>query len=290
MIKAFCCISPAILFELEEFLYEVAPSPWFIVEDRINALNELVGYFNCKDNAVAEISYLKKFSINESIFKFDEIEDRDWKESYKSHFSPWKYKFFHLIPTWEKHNYSFPENDISLYLDPGMAFGTGNHETTRMCIEFLIDHKSNFSQTETFIDLGCGSGILSLVAKRLGYVDVLGIDNDPDAVRISNDNALLNDITNGINFKISDLSNLENSNQRFDCIVANIQADILQLYCKQINRIAKDNSVIVLSGILSKEMNDVIGSFLKENFPLLQYYTVKTIGEWSSVLFSHSKI
>ena len=167
-----------------------------------------------------------------------------------------------------------------------MAFGTGNHETTRMCIEFLIDHRNLFSKHETLIDLGCGSGILSLVAKRLGYVDILGVDNDPDAVRISNENAFLNDISNGVDFKISDLSNMDIGKEKYDCIVGNIQADILQLCCKQINLLAKDESVIILSGILSEEIDEVIDRFLKENSPRLQNYKVKTSGEWSSVLFS----
>lgn len=286
MFKASCDLSTEILLELEDFLYEIAPSSWFIVEDEIKGLNQLIGYFACKDNAISEISLLKEFSIPETNFQFDKLADRDWKESYKAHFSPWNYKSFHLIPSWEKNNYFIPENDISLYLDPGMAFGTGNHETTRMCIEFLIDRRFHFSKHETLIDLGCGSGILSLVAKRLGYVDVLGVDNDPDAVRISNENAMLNDISNGVDFKISDLSTLEIDNIKYDCIVANIQADILQVCCEQINLLAKDDSVIILSGILSKEIDEVIDTFLKENTPRLQNYKMKTSGEWSSVLFS----
>ena len=285
MFKASCDLPSEILPALEDYLYEIAPSSWFIVEDEIKGLSQLIGYFTCKDNAISEISSLSEFSIFETDFQFDELADRDWKESYKAHFSPWNYKFFHLIPSWEKNNYVIPENDIYLYLDPGMAFGTGNHETTRMCIEFLIDHRTRFSKHETLIDLGCGSGILSLVAKRLGYVDILGVDSDPDAVRISNENALLNDISIGVDFKISDLSNMEIGNEKYDCIVANIQADILQLCSDQINLLAKDDSVIILSGILSQEIDEVIGTFLK-NSSRLKNYKLKTSGEWSSVLFS----
>ena len=153
---------------------------------------------------------------------------------------------------------------------------------------FFANRKGNyiFSKHETLIDLGCGSGILSLVGKRLGYADILGVDNDLDAVRISNENALLNDISNGVNFKISDLSNMEIDNEKYDCIVANIQADILQLCCDQINLLAKDNSVIILSGILSKEIDEVIDTFLNKNSSRLKNYKLKTSGEWSSVLFS----
>lgn len=286
MIKASFDLPSEILPAWEDFLYEIAPSSWFIVEDEIKGQSQLIGYFNCKRNAISEISSLNEFSISESDFQFDKLADCDWKESYKAHFSPWNYKYFHLIPSWEKNNYVIPENDIYLYLDPGMAFGTGNHETTRMCIEFLIDHRTRFSKHETLIDLGCGSGILSLVAKRLGYVDILGVDNDPDAVRISNENALLNDISSDVDFKISDLSNMEVGNEKYDFIVANIQADILQLCCEQINLLTKDDSVIILSGILSKEIDEVIDTFLKENSPRLQNYKLKTSGEWSSVLFS----
>ena len=290
MHKVYCDLSPSIMPELEDFLYEIAPSSWFIIEDEIKGLNQLIGYFSCKNDAIAEISYLKEFSISESNFQFDEFADRDWKESYKAHFSPWNYKSFHLIPTWERNNYIIPENDISLYLDPGMAFGTGNHETTRMCIEFLIDHITHFSEHETLIDLGCGSGILSLVAKRLGYKKVLGIDDDKDAVRISNENALLNDIREETMFKVSDLSEIDKSNEIFDCIIANIQADILQLHCKQIYHLAKEDSVIILSGILTKEMNELIETFRAENYPVFKNYKIKTNGEWSSVLFSKEKI
>ena len=90
----------------------------------------------------------------------------------------------------------------------------------------------------------------------------------------------------GVDFKISDLSNMEINNEKYDCIVANIQADILQLYCDQINLLAKDNSVIILSGILSKEIDEVIDTFLNKNSSRLKNYILKTGGEWSSVLFS----
>ena len=88
MFKASCDLSSEILPALEDYLYEIAPSSWFIVEDEIKGQSQLIGYFTCKDNAISEISSLNEFSISETDFQFDELADRDWKESYKAHFSP----------------------------------------------------------------------------------------------------------------------------------------------------------------------------------------------------------
>ena len=211
------------------------------------------------------------------------IQDQDWKEAYKAHFSPWTYMGVNLVPTWEKETYQSKPSDINIYLDPGMAFGTGNHESTRMCLEFLIESLRNGCSQNNFIDLGCGSGILSLVAKSIGFQNVLGIDNDPDAVRISGDNALLNNLKESIAFQTKDLNQLTTKPDKFDFVMANIQADILINYAEVIVSLTKEHATIVLSGILTKEIDQVTEKFRYLAPNSETRFSQREMGEWSAL-------
>jgi ribosomal protein L11 methyltransferase len=142
-----------------------------------------------------------------------ELGDADWRDSYKAHFHAWQFGRLHWVPVWERETFSLPPGDAVLWLDPGLAFGTGNHETTRLCVERLVAvaeelgvedtslPKTQSSKPKTqnrpprVLDAGCGSGILALSAALLGFQDVSGFDNDPEAVRISEENAALNGLT-----------------------------------------------------------------------------------------------
>ena len=210
LLKISSRIHPKEVEFLEVFLYEEAPSPWVLEVNHINGNGTLTGYFSSKKELNIQQSKLTTALDQQVQFSFTStlIQDQDWKEAYKAHFSPWSYMGVNLIPTWEKETYQGEPNDVNIYLDPGMAFGTGKHESTRMCLEFLIESTRNGCSQNHFIDLGCGSGILSLVAKSIGFQNVLGIDNDPDAVRISTDNALLNNLKESITFQTEDLNQI----------------------------------------------------------------------------------
>ena len=164
-----------------------------------------------------------------------------------------------------------------------MAFGTGNHESTRMCLEFLIDSVQSNCAQNNLIDLGCGSGILSLVAKSIGFQNVLGIDNDEDAVRISGENALLNNINGGIAFQTEDLNHFRSTADKFDFVIANIQADILIALSDIIMSLTKQHSIIVLSGILTKEMDQIIEKFRNNTQNTDANFSLREMEEWSAL-------
>ena len=123
------------------------------------------------------------------------VGDADWRESYKAHFHAWQFGRLHWVPVWQRDTFQLPAGDAVLWLDPGLAFGTGNHETTRLCIERLVAIEQALPargwrrETARVIDAGCGSGILALSAALLGFKHVIGFDNDPEAVRVSGENA-----------------------------------------------------------------------------------------------------
>ena len=285
MIKVSAEIPSLLVRQFEDYLYEIAPSPWALIVNYLNGSGSLNGYCDCKGEAKVAIAQIEEFSPIKLRFSFSEIQDRDWKDAYREHFHPWKHKSFHLIPSWMKEDYAVPTDHLSLLLDPGMAFGTGNHETTRMCLEFLIDAPYSGQGNSRLLDLGCGSGILSLASSLLGYGQIVGVDNDEDAVRISKENAAINQLADKVTFRVGDLYKLDTDIGKFDCIVANIQADILINNAQNIANLANFQSTIILSGILANEIEDVIEIFNKHAPPKSFEYSIKEMGEWASAKF-----
>ncbi|MEK9772876.1 MAG: 50S ribosomal protein L11 methyltransferase [Opitutae bacterium] len=275
---------------VEGFLFEHAPSKWALEVNYNTGDGLLHGFFASKEEMLVQESAISQEIGNLIKFRFKntEIHDQDWKESYKAHFTPWQYKFFHLIPLWLKDTYRVSTDELALFLDPGMAFGTGNHETTRMCLEFLIDQKKSHRKSKSLLDLGCGSGILSLTACLLGYENVLGIDNDQDAVRISEENAVLNNLAQKLRLKTSNLFDLEQSLGTFDCVIANIQADILIACAGKIFEHTHNGSSIILSGILTREIDQVLEACKEATIGNHLAYRLKELGEWTSVQFHKS--
>ena len=277
---------------VDGYLFENAPSNWVLEINYITGEGTLNGFFSSETEKVQEEQRMIK-EIGDLVdfsFSYCKVLTQDWTESYKYHFSPWGYKGVHFVPIWLKDTYKVPENEISVMLDPGMAFGTGIHESTRMCLEFLIENiESSAELPKSIIDLGCGSGILSITSYLLGFKKVIGLDNDKDAVRISKENALLNQLNEQLSFDCMDLLNLNPPVEKFDCVVANIQADILTSCTWIINQHTHQRSKIILSGILSKEIQYVIETFDKELRENAKFeYQIKEMGEWSAVQFIKS--
>ena len=291
MIKVSSQISNEILDEIDICLNEIAPSNWSVYQDRITLDANLVGYFenNKKQHEIIEefklyFDAILDTSYDDLVFNF--IEDKDWAESYKSHFKPWRHKDFHWIPLWLKEEYKNLNKKDFVLLDPGMAFGTGNHETTRLCLQAIIDLRKNNQNPLTLFDIGCGSGIISITGSKLGYLKIFGVDNDSDAVRISKENALLNQVSN-VKFEQQNLK-FYCSHNTFDIVVANIQSDVLIEQNKEIINSAKSDSTILLSGILKKEVHTVQNAFDQEIRRRRMPYKSMIIdeGEWSLIQYS----
>jgi len=273
---------------LDDFLNEIAPSPWLIIHNQVQSNTILEGYFESTEDFKTfrndAFGILKTILECERDLIIQVLEDCEWVNAYKDHFKPWSFKSFHWIPIWLENQYATPLNHNYLYLDPGMAFGTGNHETTRLCLEEVLNIESNLNSKSSLLDLGCGSGIISLTASKLGYEPVLGIDIDEDAIRISKENAVLNSIKSDVNFSVGQLNKLL-TRAKFDVVIANIQTDLLIKHADKIVKCLSKKGIVILSGILKTETKSVVNHY-KENTAIkgdLEQITTRHLGEWSVV-------
>lgn len=213
------------------------------------------------------------------------VRQEDWANSYKQHFKAWAFAGLHWVPVWQKDSHKLNGEPV-LWLDPGMAFGTGNHETTRLCVERLIEFSRAQPDAKTrasrsVIDAGTGSGILALSAIKLGFKKVFAFDNDPEAVRTAQQNAELNDATDAVEFLVADIAT-GLKRRKADLVMANIQADILQQNAAALAGAVKPGGRLVLSGLLAA--TDIPAT--REAFDQLKLklkWQEATQGEWVSL-------
>lgn len=210
------------------------------------------------------------------------VEHEDWAESWKLHFHPFEIGSHLLVrPSWSKKRPRKGQKEV--VLDPGLSFGTGQHPTTRFCLRVLAgSRKADCDQS--FLDMGTGSGILAIAAVKLGYRPVHAFDFDPNAVRISRENALLNGVARPLSISQCDLSELPHgSHEKFDVIAANLSDDVLLANCRKIVQRLKPGGRLILAGILHMKFPDVRRSFEKLGTKLAR---TKLEREWRSGVFS----
>lgn len=191
-------------------------------------------------------------------FSVRDVSDQDWVRLTQSQFAPIHIgKNIWVVPSW--HEAPDPEALI-LELDPGLAFGTGSHPTTRLCMEWLEAHPA---PGKTVLDYGCGSGILAMVAKKMGAGDVAGVDIDPQAIESARDNAERNncEITYYLPDDFAASPNPQHASGRFDIVVANILSSPLKLMAPMLaGRVAPGGSLI-LSGVLARQAEEVAEAY-----------------------------
>ncbi|MAH25988.1 MAG: 50S ribosomal protein L11 methyltransferase [Opitutae bacterium] len=263
MLKVSSTVNQKYLLELEGILFEAAPSPWSLILNRKTKILMLEGIFENKEQAEKEIQKINELlPLNIDQNKIGNL-DESWEKAYKNHFQPWIYKDFKFVPEWERKPLDQNTGLSCIYIDPGMAFGTGTHETTRLCIELMVDifYQKSLSK-DHFLDVGCGSGILSILAQIVGFQNVLGIDNDGKAIINSEHNLSLNFESSKINFMKKCINTIEENS--FNCIVANIQADVLMTHSDRLIRSLYKNGNMILSGILDYEVDEVSRTFQKQ--------------------------
>lgn len=204
-----------------------------------------------------------------------EVFEEDWENSWKKYYKPKKVgKKIVVKPSWE--SYTAAEEEIIIELDPGMAFGTGTHETTMLCLQNL----EKYVQTDsTVFDIGCGSGILSIAAAKLGASKVIGIDIDDVAVMTSQKNVLENHVEDIVEIKKGNLMDVVD--EKADVIVSNIIAEIIIEMAADVTYFLKEDGVFIASGIILEKVDPVIGA-LEENG--LQTVIVDKMGEWASIV------
>lgn len=216
-----------------------------------------------------------------------ETEDKDWINNWKEFFHPFRLEDNIVIqPTWTEIA-DAKEDDIVIYIDPGTAFGTGSHETTKLCITNLKKYIAKDGQTEV-LDAGCGSGILSIIAMKLGAKKVYGIDIDELAVKASKENLELNKIQEELyeivkGDVIGDREFAKNVADigQYDIVVANILADVIIPLSAVIRPFMKENGVFITSGIINTKEQAVKEALLTNGFEIVD---TTYMGEWVSIV------
>ena len=229
--------------------------------------------------------------INENLEKYaDENEDfgyeiytsrcsdDDWKDEWKKYFHTVKITDNIIIkPSWD--SYEATGNEKIIEIDPGMAFGTGTHETTSLCVEFLEKYSNG---RKKLLDIGCGSGILMLIGKKIGIDNVTGIDIDNKVEEVVKENFRKNDIFENFEIVIGNL--VDNINDKYDIVVSNILVDVLIELLENIEKVLEKNAIVIFSGILKEKEEEFVEK--------TELYKLKNIdrnekNNWVSLVFKY---
>jgi ribosomal protein L11 methyltransferase len=214
-------------------------------------IDKLNRYFNSFKAILKDAGLPHDFS-----FGYVYISERDWNESWKKKFQPIDVgQNLSIIPPWEE-----PKSGrINLIIDPGMAFGTGHHDTTRTCLEH-IERISREGSKDLFLDVGTGTGILAIGASKLGFSEVVGVDIDPLAIDAAQRNAVLNGLNNVTILQ----GNISITEGVYDVIAANLLSDILIAIAPEIAARLKKGATALLSGMIIGQEDEVIAAMEKE--------------------------
>ena len=197
---------------------------------------------------------------------FQEIDEEDWAESWKAYFWPEKISDKIVVkPTWRPYIPESPD-EIILEIDPGMAFGTGTHPTTSLCIQML---ETWLAPGMSFLDVGTGSGILMIAAGKLGAGPMVGVDSDRVAVDVARENLFKNGIgDDAADIRSGDL--LDCVDRKFDLVAANILSQVILVLLDDIRRVLKPGGIFICSGIISKNRDKVTGKMNALGFEILE--------------------
>lgn len=283
--------------DFEEFLENPARD-WDYIEDELveqkhNAKNGIT--FFVRDNMNGKETFelvkemLKNAKENEKEIDFGSlditvknIKEDDWANNWKKYFKPFAVGDKIVIrPSWEEYNDD--GNKTVLKIDPGHVFGTGTHETTQLCIELIENY---LKKDDMVLDIGCGSGILSIASLLLGAKYADAVDIDPNAIDIAYTNAGMNDIgretydvVSGNILEDEDL-NEKYSGKKYDVVEANIVADVIIALTDKIPQYIKDGGVFISSGIIVERLDDVLEALKGHGFEVLE---VKKKKGWSAI-------
>ena len=188
-----------------------------------------------------------------AIVEIREITDRDWVSETQRQFSPFQIADRLWVgPHWGDPPKSFTDVTRVIRIDPGMAFGTGSHATTQLCLEMLVAAEQTLTHLPKVLDMGCGSGILAIAAARLGATDVTAVDIDPIAVQTTIQNAMVNQV------QVRAVDAEATITGPFDIVVANILAQPLKVLAPAITRHVRPNGMLLLSGILARQADEIL--------------------------------
>ncbi len=260
---------------------------WDYVDDSLT-VNEFApvlvsGYFD-KDFNVAQLqeaicvyANMAECETGSLEISVTEINSKDWEEEWKKYYAPIEIGKVVIVPKWIKYN---KKNVCKVLLDPGMAFGTGNHETTALCIELMQQFDL---RDKSVLDVGCGSGILGITALSLGANACHFSDIDAQAIKATNENLKLNGKIDKATVYCGNL--LDGFASTADCVFANITADVLLLLLPDVEKVLKRGAGLVISGLINDRADEVINAYATK-------FSLKTRickGEWQGASFINDK-
>lgn len=240
---------------------------YFAEEDNIE---DVLAYVNERLEELKEMG----LDLGEAKVEHEKMYEEDWANTWKQYYKPSKVGEKIVVkPIWEE--YEAKENELVVDLDPGMAFGTGTHETTRMCIQALERY---VKEESTVFDVGCGSGILAIAAAKLGAKLAVGVDLDPVAVESSIENVGYNNLSN---IEILHGNLVEVIDGKADIVVANILAEIICILTDDVKRVLKDGGIFITSGIIHDRVNMVCEKLEATGFEVIEK---NRDGEWNCIV------
>ena len=242
----------------------------------------VTGYFlkdsrlTSKQNELKNLLNILKYRIGfQYQIVYQEIDEEEWSESWKQFFFPIRIgKHVVVKPTWREFNPN--PGDIILELDPGMAFGTGSHPTTHLCLELIEKY---LQQKDVCLDVGAGSGILMIAAAKLGAARVVGVDKDPMTVEVAEKNLRLNNI-HPTRYCLSAGSYVQGIQETFHLISANILTEVIVSLLEDVPRVLATNGIFICSGIIQKNSHRVENKLFGLGFKILENRQKE---EWVSI-------
>lgn len=284
--------------DMEDILTKKNEYGWDYIDDDLKKDLErepvISIYLDDSDEGREKLSQIKEaiFSLKEKVQKGEfgknmrlgslqteerYVDDNDWKYKWKEYFKPCRItNKITVKPTWE--NYDACDGELVIEIDPGMAFGTGTHETTSLCMKLMEKYIGSDAYEKKVLDVGCGSGILSIGAALLGCKDVVGIEIDEDAVRVAKENVTTNNVGEHVRIIKGDL--IYGVDFKADIIVANLMADLVVKLCESARDHLIKGGVFISSGILIEKRNQVAEKIMQAGFDILE---IREDGEWCAI-------
>ncbi len=269
----------AVIEDPKDFLFQKKNElDWDYVEEEVFKKNEeddvlIKTYVSEEKNVMEFVEIIKQkvlglkdfgIDIGEGSVSLDQVNEADWANAWKAYYKPTKVGQRVVVkPTWE--DYAMQDGDLIIELDPGMAFGTGTHETTSMCIRELEKYVNKDSKV---FDIGCGSGILAIAKTKLGAKEVVAVDLDEVAVKVAKENVLENKVEKSVSVMHGNLTDV--IKDKADVIVANIIADIIKILAKDVQNFMKEDAIFISSGIILDKVEEVKESLIENGFEIVE--------------------